>query len=288
MKTHKSLLSVVIVLALVVPGLAKEKIVVESKWMETPVQVDGNSTDWAQDALVMNKDYNLSYAFKNNADFLYLLFVFNIKEGQRENQYMSTIDFTGLTLWANPEGKEKKTHGLHFYRKQITADQLIQEIEKQGQTLTEERKKQVKSKPLYSKFACDVVNKKGEAVPNSGTNAGTFRTSKIQNNIVFEYQIPIALLQDPASAVKWEPSQPLKLGLEWGGMTEEMKKNYAGRVGDQSARAGAGDTSIEGQISGGHEGGGDFRVPESSLSDSRRGIPKKYDFWIDLKIAQKQ
>jgi hypothetical protein len=286
MKTHKYVWTVIIVLALVGPGLATDKVVVESKWTATPVLVDGNSADWAQDALIMNKDYSLSYAFKNDADFLYLLFVFNIKQGQRENKYMSSIDFTGLTLWANPEGKEKKTHGLHFYRKQLTGDQLIQEMEKQGQTLTEEKKQQIKSKPSYSNFACDVVNKKGEAVPNSGTSAGTFRTSKIQNNIIFEYQIPIALLQDPASAVKWDAAQPLKLGFEWGGMTEEMRKNLAARIGGQGAMAGAAGTSIEGQISGGHEGGGDFRAPESSLADSRRGIPKKYDFWIDLKVAQ--
>ena len=201
---------------------------------------------------------------------------------------MSSIDFSGLTLWTNPEGKEKKNYGLHFYRKQVTADQLIQEMEKQGQTFTIENKQAIKSKPSYTIFACDIVNKKGEAVPSPGTSSATFRTSKVQNEIIFEYQLPVALLQDPALTIQWDMAQPLKLGFEWGGMTAEMKQALAARVGGRGATAGAAATSLEGQISGGHEGGGDFRAPESSLADSRRGIPKKYDFWIDLKIAAKQ
>ncbi len=288
MKTHKYLWPVLITLALLATGFAKDKVVIESKWIAAPIQLDGNYADWSPDELVINKSYDLSYAFKNDADHLYLLFIFNIKEGQRENKFMSSIDFTGLTLWPNVEGKEKKSHGLRFYPKQVTGDQLIQEMEKQGQTLTDQQKQEIKSKPRYTLFSCQAVDKKGEAVPNLGTSGATFRTTKIQRSVVFEYLIPMTLLQDPASTTKWDPSQPLKIGFEWGGLTEEMKKNYADRVGSQGTMAGAAGTSLEGQISGGHEGGGDFRAPESSLAGSRRGIPKKYDFWIDLKIAAKQ
>lgn len=290
MKTYKYLWLVIVSLALLSPAFAKDKVVVQSKWTAAPVQVDGNSSDWAPEDMIANKDFNLSYAFKNDANFLYVLVVFDLKEvgkGRFENKYMSTIGLTGLTLWLNAEDKEKKTGGLRFYRKQASSDRLILEMEKQGQMLTDQQKKDIKSKPSHTLFVCDVINNKGQAVPHPGTS-GTFRTAKAEKSMVFEYIVPLALLQDAAIQQKWDPTLPLKVGFEWGGMTDEMKRNYAGRVGDQGARAGAAATSIEGQISGEHEGGGDFRAPESSLADSRRGIPKKYDFWIDLKIAQKQ
>jgi len=289
MKMHKHLWTVIICLALLATGFAKDKVVVESKWAATPLQIDGNPSDWAKEDMVMNKDFDLSYAFKNDANFLYVILVFDLKEvgkGRFESKYMSSIDFTGLTLWLNAEGKEKKTHGLRFYRKQVSGDQLIQEMEKQGQTLTDEQKQKIKSKPSYPLFACDVLNNKGRAVPHPGAANGTFRTARIEKGIIFEYVVPIALLQDPASQSKWDPAQSLMVGLEWGGLTEQMKKDLAGRVGDQGAAARTSEASLEAQL--GREEGSGFRAPESSLAGQRRSVPKKYDFWIDLKFAAKQ
>ncbi len=289
MKTHKLLSLFTIVLVLLVTGFAKEKIVVESKWAAAPIQIDGNPSDWAQEDLVLNKDFDLNYAFKNDVNFLYVVVAFDLKEGAKgrlENRFMSSIDFTGLTLWLNYEGKEKKAHGLHFYRKQVTGDQLIQEMEKQGQTLTDQQKQNIKTKPSYSFFACDAVNNKGKVIARPGTVSGTFRTARVEKKTVFEYVIPLALLQDPASQAKWDPSLPLTVGFEWGGLTEEMKRNLAGRVGDQGAMARAGEAALESQIGGGE--GQDFRAPESSLAGQRRSVPKKYDFWVDLKLAAKQ
>jgi hypothetical protein len=288
MKIHKYLGLVIVSLALLSPAFAKDKVVVQSKWTAAPVQVDGNSSDWAPEDMIANKDFNLSYGFKNDANFLYVLLIFDLKEagkGRFENKYMSTIGLTGLTLWLNAEDKEKKTGGLRFYRKQASSDHLILELEKQGQMLTDQQKKDIRSKPSHTLFVCDVINNKGQAVPHPGTS-GTFRTAKAEKSMVFEYIVPLALLQDAASPSKWDPALPLKVGFEWGGMTDEMKRNYAGRVADQGVVARAGESSLEAQVKGGE--GADFNAPESSLGASMRGLPKKYNFWIDLKFAAKQ
>jgi len=289
MKTHKYLGLVIISLALLLPGFAKDKVVVQSKWTAAPVLIDGNPTDWAPEDMITNKGFNLSYAFKNDANFLYVLLIFDLTEvrkGKFENKYMSTIGLTGLTLWLNAEDKEKKIRGLRFFRKQAKSDQLILELEKQGQVFTDQQKKEILSKPSQTLYACDVVNNKGQAVPHTGTSSGTFRLGQAQNAVVFEYLVPIALLQDQALQAKWDPALPLKVGFEWGGMTDEMKRNYAGRVGDQGVAARAGDSSLETQVTGGE--GADFRASESNLGGGMRALPKKYDFWIDLKFAAKQ
>ena len=277
------LLYAVIALAMVLsPSFAADKKIIESQWSATPVQIDGSKADWAQTPFEARKDFDLNFAFKNDAEFLYLLFAFN------SNKYMSSIDFSGLTVWINTEGKEKKNYGLHFARKQVTGDQLIQSLEKQGQTLSDDQKKEIKTRPQYILFICDPVDKKGNPLVVAGSTKGTFRTAKFEKSILFEYQLPIALLQDPSLEAKWDPSQPLKIGFEWGGMTEEMRKNQGSMLGDQSARAGASEGSLEGQIKGETSVVGGGMSGDMDAAARRRNAPKKYDFWIDLKLAAKQ
>jgi hypothetical protein len=262
---------------LAAPVSGKEKKIVESKWTAAPVQIDGVQADWAQDTLETEKSVAASYAFKNDANFLYLLFVFN------DPKFVSSIEATGMTLWLNAEGKEKKLHGLRFYRKMLNPDQFIQHLEKEGQLLTDEKKQEIKAKPGYILFACDTVNKKGEVVPHPGAGSGTYRMARVQKSMAYEFVIPMALLADPASKIQWDASKPLKVGFEWGGMTEEMKKARAAQIGAQGAQAGAEGATWDEYMGG--EGGEGFSAPSASLAAMRRA-PKKYDFWIDLKIAQ--
>jgi hypothetical protein len=273
--------ALVFTLPLAAPKDKDKDRIFESAWTPTAVQVDGAAADWAPESLYVWKDYNLSLGFKNDVNFLYLVAIFN------DPKYVSSLDQTGMYFWINAEGKDKKTHGLHLFQRAVTADQLIAEMEKAGQTLSEDQKKELKKKQFYRLFACDVVNKKGVAVPHPGTGTGTYRYARSKTGATFEAVIPLALLNDPAAATKLDLSKSFKFGIEWGGMTEAMKKQRLAEVGDQGARATAGATNLEGQISGEHEGGGDFRSGESSLTGVRRG-PKQYSLWINLKISEQK
>jgi hypothetical protein len=279
MKTPKKLIIVAAALAMAFPLAAqKDKdAIIESAWAQAPVQVDGSNADWAPESLALWKEFNISYGFKNDANFLYVVAVFN------DPKFMSSLDQTGMFFWINPEGKDKKTYGLHLYQKLVTADQLIAELEKSGTALPEEKKAEVRQKPAYRMFACDPVNKKAQPIPNAVQQSGTYRYAKTKANVVFEAVIPLALLNDPAAATALDPAKPFKFGIEWGGMTEEMKKNRAAQIGDQNAQARAGDTSLSGQVGSEREGGGDM-APGASLSGLRRG-PKQYSFWVNLKVS---
>jgi hypothetical protein len=288
---------VLAVCALIIPAAAKDKKPVESRPVAVPVVIDGNAAEWPADSLILEKDVNVSYAFQNDAANLYILFQFN------EAKYMSSVEASGLTLWVNNDGKEKKNHGLHFYRKSVSGAGLIKILEGEGQTLTEETKKEYLSRPSYSIWACDVVNKKGEVVPHPGVPGGTFRMAKtpktsvsggnapaarIQATPVYELFVPIALLADPNADKKWDPSMLLKIGFEWGGLTEDMRKNEAANLSDQRARASGSGTDLSSQIGGGegsrdYGGGGDFDGAQMRALASKY---KKLDFWLDLKVFQ--
>jgi hypothetical protein len=285
------------VCALIIPAAAKDKKPVESRPVTTPIQLDGNATEWPADSMLLEKDVNVSYAFQNDANNLYVFFRFN------EAKYMSSVEATGLTLWVNNDGKEKKNHGLHFYRKYIPAAELIKILESEGQIVTEEKKKEFLARPAWPIWACDVLNKKGEVVPHPGVPGGTFRmaksqkppvsggnapAAKMQETSVYELVVPIALLADPNADAKWDASKLLKIGFEWGGLTDAMRKTQAANLGDQSARASGGGTDLSSQLSSGESR--DFSDPGGSLTDMRRETSKykKLDFWLDLKVFQNQ
>jgi len=201
---------------------------------------------------------------------------------------MSSVEATGLTLWVNNDGKEKKTHGLHFYRKSVATAELIKILESEGQILTEDRKKELLSRPAWPIWTCDVLNKKGEVVPHPGVNGGTFRTTKTPKTAVYEIVVPMELLNDPNADTKWDTSKLLKIGFEWGGLTDAMRITQAANLGDQSTRASGGGTDLSSQLSGGESR--DFSDPGGSLSQMRSLASKykKLDFWLDLKVFQNQ
>ena len=276
MKNSRWFLLVLAGALLCVPSLAKEKKVIESKWTAAPVQIDGAEADWPQDALELEKDVKVTYAFKNDAGRIYVLFVLN------DPAFISTIESTGLGLWVNSEGKEKRNYGLRCHRRMTSGDQLIQQMESQGQILTEEKKQEIKAKPGFMLFLCDRINKKGEVIPQPGANQGTYRVGRVQGRVVYEIGFPLAFLEDPASQAKWDPAKPIEIGFEWGGLTEEMKKARAEQASEMAGAGGGGGGGEEGEGGGGGSRGGGM-----SMGGGRR-TPLKYDFWVDVKIAQNQ
>ena len=267
------LLAVVILAA---PFFAEDKII-GSTWSAALPQIDGQALEWAQDVLETQKSEGVSFAFKNDAAHLFVLLIFN------ESKTLSSIAATGMTFWINPENKKKKTYGMRFYQKQVSGQQLAQEMEAQGEKIPDDKKEELlKSKSRYRLYTCDALNKKGEISPHTGKGIATYRVGKSGNNLVYEFVIPMTLLADPVTQAPIDVLKPFKFGFEWGGMTEEMKKAQAANLGVQGSRAMAGETSLEATMSGGDES---VRDPGADMSSMRRRLPKKYDFWISLKIA---
>jgi len=277
MKTNK-VLSVVLLGLLVLPLAAAKDVAIASKWAAAPIKVDGQGDEWAPEEMVAIADVGAKFAVRNDAKNLYVLL--NLEDPK----FHSSIQQTGVTFWVNPELKSKKLHGVRLYPKSITADELIKELEVQGQTLTPERKVEIQKQKEYLLFACDIVNKKGKPLardPKLGV--GTYRMIQVQKSRVLEFTVPVALLNSVENEVQVDLTKPFKLGVEWGGMTEEMRAIRAAQMGDRSSQAAgsgmSGDSLVsEGSTIGAGGGGG------GSLA-AMRGGPKAYSFWVDLQVA---
>ncbi len=261
------------------PGLAKDKVVV-SQWASEPLEVDGLNLEWTADALTSKDDMKVSYAFRNDDKDLYLVFVFN------DPKYLSTIDATGMTVYFNAEGKKKKDNGVIFKTKRATPQELIANWEKEGQTVSDERKRELMSRPYYIVFWTDVINKKPDKT--TAAAAGTtvsdkppvFRNGFKDKLAVYEFRIPLSRAGQPGG-VGAVPGQTIKFGFEWGGMTEQMRKEMIARRAAMGSQAGAPEVDIDNALG---EGDESVDLGQGGPSGFSRG-PKQYSFWIDLKLA---
>ncbi len=263
------------ILILCAPGISKKVVVFESIWTATPVDIDGSNIDWQGDTLAFFKKNKVDYAFRNDSENLYVLFII------KDRKFLSTINDTGMTVWLNTEGENKKNYGVKFQIKMVTADNYISIIEKMGMTVPEEKKKEIRKKPTYRVFHNEVIDKEGGASLIEPTTSGPVWNFGGKKEIIYEFRIPLKRGEGQPVGIGTEPGKSIKVGFEWGGLTDELKKK---RLAQQ----------IEGGTTGrAQEGTGEFGTRErgaaggSSLDGLRRIRATKYSFWTDVKLAQK-
>jgi len=267
------LLSLVI-LAVCFAGFSEEK-AVESMWVGSSLSIDGKDDDWAGDTLNFEKKFEVDYAFRNDADNLYVLFIF------KDPVYQSTIKDTGMTLWINTEGKKKKKYGIHFNTRRVTAEGIISLLEKQQGPLPEAEKNNIRSKPFYFFYQGDVKDKKGKILTPTALGgelaAPLFRAQEKQKMMVYELVMSLRILEKLSAKHKMEPGKTVKVGFEWGGLTERMKAQRMARLEQRLAR----ESERRAQE-------GESQRTGGSSADARLSKgPKKYSFWVDVELAQK-
>jgi hypothetical protein len=265
------------VLAVCLAGFSQEEIIT-STWRGSPLSIDGADDDWAGDTLSSEKKFEVDYAFQNDAENLYILFVFN------DPLFLSTIKDTGMTFWINTEGKKKKKYGITFKMIQVSADALISILEKQKGPLPEAEKNNIRSRPNYIFYQGDVRDKKGDILTPTALGGElavpVFKSQPKEKMMVYEFMMSLRILEKLSAKHKMEPGKTVKIGFEWGGLTERMKAQRMARL--EAARTREAERRAkdvregETQRTGGSSG-------DTKLSKG----PKKYSFWVDVELAQK-
>ncbi len=227
-----TIFSLILVAATVfaVPGFPKDT-VVESQWAAAPVVIDGLDQDWQDATFLTDGGSKAQYALKNDGKNLYIIFLF------KDPMSPSTIEYTGLKVFFNTEGKKSTDLGIHFAKKSVTADALIAYMEKKGEVLTDARKAEIRTKSEYILFEADVINVKKAAAPSDPAvkNDPPVFSTKFENRVpIYELRIPLSRMNQPGGLGS-EPGKTVKLGFEWGGLTREVMKNM---MAGESARAG--------------------------------------------------
>jgi uncharacterized membrane protein YgcG len=258
------------------PAAAKDT-VVESVWASTPVTIDGALPEWNDVTPVTDKASGGKYALKNDGRNLYIVMVLGDEVAR------STILYTGMKIYVNAGAKKSKDAGILFMQKTLTPDELIASLEKKGEVVTEEKKAEIRKQKSYTVFIEEpVASKKGAA---AGTEAkpepALFRMAMRGQAAVYEFKIPLSRVAQVGAAL--QPGTPIKVGFEWGGMTNEiMKSIMAGRASSGStarASAGSSDSGFSDTSGEGGGGGADF----AAFTHDKRY--SKHTVWADVKLA---
>jgi hypothetical protein len=255
-------------------SFSKKEIIV-SKWVDFPLTIDGSNKEWNVDVLNFEKKVDVNYAFRNDAENLYVLFIFN------DPKYLSSIGATGITFWFNTEGKKKKNYGLTCFKKQVSADVFISILEQQRGALSEEEKNHIRANPRYFLHSIKVVGKKSASISaqadSEEANVALFRSLRQEKTVMYEFAVPLKRLTGQVQGIGTEPGQIVKIGFEWGGLTEEMKKARAEGheiPGTDPMRKGESADAWSKRSSGFSE----------RSSGGRR--PVQYSFWVDVQLAK--
>lgn len=277
----KKLLPLLILTALAAAPLVllAQQAGLQSAWTAVSPAVDGKDDEWAGLELFTDKKSGARYTFRNDGRNLYLFFFFETPMA------MSTIEATGMKVYYSLDGKKNKDLGVHFIRKEVSGDELIKSIEKEGEILSQERKDEIKKRQSYLIFQADIINKKKAPAPSDPsvmTDRPVFRFAPKKRSLVCEFRIPLSRTNQPGG-IGIQPGQSFTVGFEWGGMTKEMVAAQMARRAEQSSQASARGTSIESAISGGDEHVDSSGGPSGYRPDSRA---KKHSFWVKIQLAQ--
>ena len=255
-----------------------------SRWAASPAKIDGLPDEWREDAVSLEKSVGVEYAFRNDGRNLYILFIF------KDPKSLSSIEATGMTLFLSGEGKKQKDYGVRFRRRPVSAEELIATMEKQGAPLTPEKKQEMRAVKMYNLYAAEAVDKKGEIIPagpSAAADAPAFHAAKQETNLVYEFRVPLASRDIHPAGVGSGPGGDIKVGFEWGGLTEAMRKRMS-RLGGGGTDAEASYIPMETSIAGGDEDEGMRDRGGASPFAARQRGPKKHSFWVDVKLAQGQ
>jgi len=272
-------------------GAADEK-TVESLWQTGPVTIDGVAQEWETSEPIIDETSQVQYALRNDGSNLYIIMVFRSpKPGSGSQAYpKSTLDYTGMKVYFTTGEKKTKDYGILFQKKQYTADALIASMEKAGKVLTEAEKAEIRKKPTHIIFSEEIIKPKKSVEPAekpAESDSPMYRQVDKGPLSVVEIRIPLNRVRE-LGGLGAGPGQTVKLGFEWGGMTNQILRDMMAGRSDQSVSARDSGSAIQAgsadSMAGGE--GGDIRGMGSGVGEMGRNPRyKKQAFWVEAKLA---
>jgi hypothetical protein len=262
-------------LVLALPGFSKDK-AAESTWAQIPVAVDASVEEWSGQPLLSDEGTGTELAFRNDADYLYVLLTI------KDREHLSTFDFTGMSVYFNTEGKKNKDRQLRFLKKVVKAEELVQILEKSGQQLSAEKSEELLSKKNYVLYQCELIEGKKvtpvEALPAGQLLPPMFKVHSGGEKTFFEFRVPLDR-EKQAAGIGAAPGGNIKVGFEWGGLTEEMKARRLKGMMAESDSSGFNPPQPTEYV----DRGG---IQTQTNIEMRKSSPKKYSFWLDVTLAK--
>jgi len=289
--TFIAVLAASVIVAAAVPAEAQ---VTESLWQAGPMTIDGVAQEWETSEPVFDDGSQVQYALRNDGRNLYIIMVFRTPDPRTRAKIYpkSTLDYTGMRIYFTTGTKKSKDYGIQFQKKEYTADALIANMEKRGQTVSEAQKAEIRKKDKHIVFTEEVIKPKKAGAPGGeagDSDSPMFRAIDKGSLAVHEFRIPLNRVPE-LGGINAKPGQEILIGFEWGGMTQQILRDMMAGRSDQSVSArdsgsqlGSGTITAD-SMAGGE--GGNIRGMGGGVGEMGRNPRyKKHAFWISAKLA---
>ena len=266
------LLSALIGLILVTGCNSQE---VQTHWAAEPVKVDGEMTEWSGGSTAYFEDLGVQLGLSNDSQNLYVLFRFSNQAWAR------AIRMGGVTLWLDNTGKKKKDFGVCYTGGPSFPDFQKRTDSGEGgfqEALTPEQKQRLFNMEQDTVGQITVIDKKSNqeiTMRPDGTGGPTVSFASPQGTYTYEFSIPLEKSDVFSYAVGAQPGQVISLGLEWGGMDEEVREKMKERGGGPPGGG------MSGPPPGGMGGG-----PPGGMGGGRNmQPPEEQELWVKTQLA---
>ncbi|MGB8658715.1 MAG: hypothetical protein WCE90_13175 [Candidatus Zixiibacteriota bacterium] len=263
---------------------------VETYWSATPVQVDGQMTDWAGYRTIYFEDSGVQLGLRNDSQNLYVLFRFS------NQTWGQAIGRGGLTLWLDNSGKKKKGFGIRYAGGPSNSEMQKGEMPNRGgfsDSLTPEQQQRFANMRMAATHQLIVINKKSDeerAISADGSAGPAVSFGSPEGVYTYEFSIPLQNSDVSHYGIGAQPGQAICLGLEWGGAGSGGRQSATPKMG--GGQEGGGGEGTGGGPPGGMGGGppgGMGGGPPGGMGGGRGGSgtqpPEKQEIWVRTSLA---
>ncbi len=234
----------------------------ESRWIDKPISVDGDADDWENIPTTYLEDEGVVLGMCNDSMNVYVLFRI------RDARSAMSIRMSGLTIWLNSEGKEKKQFGVRYNGGPSLAEirELMADDEEDMFENIPPRMKDRMENRLSAGEKFTVIYKsedKRDSIPTDGSRGPAVSYASSNGLYTYEFSIPLQVSDYGIYGMGASLDEDICIGPKWGGRPERRDSGGA----DMGRKGGRG---------GGRGGGPEGRRMQPS---------EEHEFWMKTKLA---
>ncbi|OQX87243.1 hypothetical protein B6D60_04340 [candidate division KSB1 bacterium 4484_87] len=251
-----------------------------NQWKPNELKIDGSDADWQNVPLFMDEDMNIAFGSANDDENEYLI----IKIG--DVQLARRIQRMGVTVWLSREGKKEKRFGIRYIGSESLAASLRRNLNPEGQQPALSRMKKFKKTDLPRFGMIGILHDgKYRTEPENNPWGPSAASQEVNGLFCYEFKIPLQFGMSVTGDADEEILDDIKIGIEIGGITQEMREAMRENVAEMRDRK-EGMRGMEGGRGGGMGGRGRMGKSGAGMGSDMSGLEGK-EFWLDIKLAEK-
>lgn len=269
MKRSFFLISVIVWFISFATGFAGD-VVMQSRWSDSPIIIDGSPKDWGEHAMAFFKQANVSMGVANDSNYIY--FLLNFKDLPQSKFFQRHV-----AIWLDKTNKNKKNFGIRYAGHTQLPQENMPERNENFQPMPEEFQNRI-----------FVINKKDTLSLKTADDKYGYKvaTNYEQGFYCHEIRIPIRQSDSIPYICDATLGKTISVGIELGMSSDEFKgmKPKGGERPDMPEGMGQGG-EMHGEAMNRGPGMGWENNPGRGPG-GRMEMPKKQEFWLKVALVQ--